>query len=71
MAQQTATTAVGLDLCSDDGLDGTIGFDGIRLRRASPAEGLMVSNAITPVGRKGHRVSPAGRAVSGPCAAGG
>ena len=27
-AQQTATTAVGLDLGSDDGLDGTIGFDG-------------------------------------------
>ena len=27
-AQQTATTAVGLQLGSDDGLDGTIGFDG-------------------------------------------
>jgi hypothetical protein len=26
--QQTATTAVGLELGSDDGLDGTIGFDG-------------------------------------------
>jgi hypothetical protein len=29
-AQQTATTAVGLELGSDDGLDGTIGFDGQR-----------------------------------------
>jgi hypothetical protein len=28
MAQQTATTAVGLDLGGHDGLDGTIGFDG-------------------------------------------
>jgi len=27
-AQRTATTAVGLELGSDDGLDGTIGFDG-------------------------------------------
>jgi hypothetical protein len=27
-AQQTATTAVGLQLGSDDGFDGTIGFDG-------------------------------------------
>ena len=30
--QQTATTAVGLELGSDDGLDGTIGFDGTRSR---------------------------------------
>ncbi|MGO9499441.1 MAG: hypothetical protein ACLQA5_22405 [Solirubrobacteraceae bacterium] len=30
MAQQTAATAGGLDLGSDDGLDGTIGFDGER-----------------------------------------
>ena len=28
MAQQTGTTAVGLELGSRDGLDGTIGFDG-------------------------------------------
>ena len=33
-AQQTATTAVGLELGSDDGLDGTIGFDGNQSRPA-------------------------------------
>ena len=38
MAQQTATTAVGLELGSDDGLDGTIGFDGRRSRDASRAD---------------------------------
>jgi hypothetical protein len=33
MAQQTDTTAVGLEPGSDDGLDGTIGFDGERSTR--------------------------------------
>jgi hypothetical protein len=32
MAQQTARTAVELDLAGHDGLDGTIGFDGTRSR---------------------------------------
>ena len=32
MAQQTATTAVGLELGGDDGLDGTIGLEGTRSR---------------------------------------
>jgi hypothetical protein len=36
MAQQTATTAVGLELGSEDGLDGTIGFNGER--SCNPAE---------------------------------
>jgi len=31
-AQQTTTTAAGLELGSDDGLDGTIAFDGQRSR---------------------------------------
>ena len=35
-AQQTATTAVGLELGSEDGLNGTIGFDGER--SCDPAE---------------------------------
>ena len=34
MAQQTGTTAVGLELGSNDGLDGTIGFDGKQSRPA-------------------------------------
>lgn len=34
LAQQTAGPAVRLDLGSHDGLDGTIGFDGMRSRRA-------------------------------------
>jgi hypothetical protein len=47
----------------------TIAIDGIRLRCASSAEGLVVSNAIMPVGRKGVPVAPAGWAVSRRCAA--
>jgi len=39
MAQQTATTAVGLELGSDDGLDGTIGFDGMRSRDVGVGDG--------------------------------
>ena len=37
-AQQTATTAVGLELGSDDGLVGTIGFDGRQSRDAGRAD---------------------------------
>ena len=37
-AQQTATTAAGLELGSDDGLDGTIGFDGNQSRDVDPID---------------------------------
>ena len=38
MAQQTATTTVALELGSDDGLDGTIGFDGNQSRDVDPID---------------------------------
>ena len=45
MAQQTATTAVGLELGSEDGLDGTIGFDGTRSRCATQRDDRFPSRA--------------------------
>jgi hypothetical protein len=48
-----------------------IAFDGIRLRCASAAEGLVVSNAVMPAGRRGPQVPAAGRAVLRRCAVGG
>ena len=44
-AQQTATTAAGLELGSDDGLDGTIGFDGTRSRGAAHRDDSFSSRA--------------------------
>jgi hypothetical protein len=55
-AQQTATTAVGLELGSDDGLDGTIGFDGTQSRRPGQAGDRNARNTIAPpdVDREGR-----------------
>ena len=44
-AQQTATTAVGLELGSEDGLDGTIGFDGTRSRGVGHRDDSFSSRA--------------------------
>ena len=44
-AQQTATTAVGLELGGDDGLDGTIGFDGARSRGVGHRDDSFSSRA--------------------------
>jgi hypothetical protein len=57
MAQQTGTTAVGLELGSEDGLDATIGFDGERSR--DPRSGRDRNATIWIV-----RASPATRSHS-------
>jgi hypothetical protein len=46
--QQTATTAVGVELGSDDGLDRTIGFDGSRGSRDRRSQGRDRNEAIVP-----------------------
>jgi hypothetical protein len=48
MAQQTATTAVGLELGSEDGLDGTIGFDGDRSRRTGHRDDRFPAERAEP-----------------------
>jgi len=45
LAQQTAATAVGLELGSHDGLDGTIGFDGTRSRGVGHSDDSFSSRA--------------------------
>jgi len=51
MAQQTATTAVGLELGSHDDRDGTIGFDGKDVRCRRRARRRVRSKAITRAAR--------------------
>ena len=52
-AQQTATTAVGLEQGSDDGLDGTIGFDGQRSCAGAGRRDRNATHAITEVAAGG------------------
>jgi hypothetical protein len=47
MAQQTAATVVGLELGSEDGLDGTIDFDGDHVCGAGSSECCAETKAIT------------------------
>jgi len=64
-AQQTATTAVGVELGSHDGLDGTIGFDGRGACWLRAARWRVRFEAIVPpgsitksIGRAGRRAGP-------------
>ena len=67
-AQQTATTAVGLELGSDDGLDGTIGFDG---EHSCASVSWRDRYATSRVGSRGvaarATASPVAIASAGPC----
>jgi hypothetical protein len=60
MAQQTATTAVGLELGSDDRLDGTIGFDGEQSRDVDDRDDRFASAAGQRRGFRNKRNSESG-----------
>jgi len=60
MAQQTAPTAVGLEVGSDDGLDGTIGLDGEQSCAAAGRRDRFATPAITPSARRSRSLSAPG-----------
>ena len=61
MAQQTATTTVALELGSDDGLDGTIGFDGEQSCAAAGRRDRFATTAAVPPGAADYWFAPAER----------
>jgi hypothetical protein len=61
MAHPTATTAVGLELGSDDGVDGTIGFDGEHSRVRAGQRDRFATSAAVPPGAADDCMAPAER----------